>query len=415
MKKSILILLICLSAIGLFAQKRSNVYIPLRSGNFVQDKNFYLFTLFQKKTAFKITLEKDTVINRIWQLKKNTIKNFVECKDNLNCLGSKFEWTNIEIDEIGIELQKLAKSNAAISHLINADLRKSGYYQIYNSLNDGELIDKAWKESAAGVNHIIDVYAKGQKPLYPDIDSTSYDIRSKTYKRLITIVADVNTTHLESDKFFEPSLNFALSLLEANNRDEAGRFEPMNEHENRAAIQNAKTIDWKKYPYTAIIVPGAGNDLPNVRMAAWGKMRVKIAAERYFKGMAPFIIVSGGFVHPFQTPFCEAYEMKQYLIQKFRVPEKAIIIDPHARHTTTNIRNANRLIFAYGISTEKKALIVTDQTQSQTISDPKFTVRCLKEMKCIPYKNLNRISPYDLEYFPDISSLYHYNVDPLDP
>ena len=82
----------------------------------------------------------------------------------------------------------------------------------------------------------------------------------------------------------------------------------------------------------------------------------RLAALQYAKGVAPFIVTSGGKVHPYKTKFCEATEMKRYLVEKLHIPANAIIVDPHARHTTTNMRNAARLIYRYGIPLIKPAL-----------------------------------------------------------
>ena len=68
----------------------------------------------------------------------------------------------------------------------------------------------------------------------------------------------------------------------------------------------------------------------------------------YRQHQAPFIIVSGGRVHPYHTPYNEAFEMKKYLMDVWQIPESAIIIEPHARHTTTNFRNAARIMFRNG-------------------------------------------------------------------
>ena len=113
----------------------------------------------------------------------------------------------------------------------------------------------------------------------------------------------------------------------------------MDAGENAAAFRRVHSIDWNRYPYTAIVVPGAGNDRPNVRLSPSGKLRDKIAAKRYRESKAPFILVSGGFVHPSQTEFSEAIEMKHHLMERSSVPEDAILVDPHARRTTTNMRN----------------------------------------------------------------------------
>ena len=65
--------------------------------------------------------------------------------------------------------------------------------------------------------------------------------------------------------------------------------------------------------------------------------------------------MSGGFVHPAQTPYAEAIEMKKALIADFSIPQEAILVDPHARHTTTNMRNAARLLYRYAIPFESVA------------------------------------------------------------
>jgi hypothetical protein len=52
-----------------------------------------------------------------------------------------------------------------------------------------------------------------------------------------------------------------------------------------------------------------------------GAQRTDVAAELFRQKKAPLIIVSGGHVHPMQTPYCEAIEMKKYLIEKYKISE----------------------------------------------------------------------------------------------
>jgi hypothetical protein len=216
--------------------------------------------------------------------------------------------------------------------------------------------------------------------------------------------------------FFHPPLRFALLLMDHNHRDEAARHESMHEGENRAALAHLRSIrDWDRYPYSAIVVPGAGNDRPNWPLSAYGKMRLQLAAKRHRDGKAPVIIVSGGYVHPNQTPYAEAIEMKRALERDFGVPANAILIDPHARHTTTNLRNAARLIYRYGVPFAKTALITTDPGQSAYIEAPIFTKRCADELGYQPHQGLKRTSPFDLEFRPAIESLQSDPSDLLDP
>jgi hypothetical protein len=46
-------------------------------------------------------------------------------------------------------------------------------------------------------------------------------------------------------------------------------------------------------------------------------------------------------------------------MSRFGIPANAIIVDPHARHTTTKMRNAARLIYRYGMPFSAKALVTT--------------------------------------------------------
>jgi hypothetical protein len=144
-------------------------------------------------------------------------------------------------------------------------------------------------------------------------------------------------------------------------------------------------------------------------------MRLELAVSRFKAGRAPFIIVSGGYVHPNQTSHNEALEMKRSLVADFAVPADAVIIEPHARHTTTNLRNAARLVFRYGLPAGKPLLVTTDQSQSAYIGGQAFVERCLRELGYQPGAVTRRLSRFDLEFTPSIRSLHADARDPLDP
>jgi hypothetical protein len=146
-----------------------------------------------------------------------------------------------------------------------------------------------------------------------------------------------------------------------------------------------------------------------------GKEIIEIGARRYFAHTVAFIIVSAGYVHPKYTRFSEAVEMKQSLMRDFGVPEDAILIDPHARHTTTNVRNAARLIFRYGIPTDRPALITTHQYHLDSIASAAFDERNDHELGYRPYMSTRRLSRFEVEWFPNVLSLHADPTDPLDP
>ena len=289
-------------------------------------------------------------------------------------------------------------------------------YVRYQSLGGDQLLDHAWADCIHGINRMIDVYGLGKAPRYPAIDSITYDVKTDAWRHIVqNLAATLEDNRASLALFSSPSMRFALELMWLNHRDEAGRFEPMETGENALAYRRIKSVDWAKYPYSVIVVPGAGNDLPGFRLSPEGKLRDEIAVKRFREGKAPFLLVSGGFVHPSQTEFAEAIEMKRDLMARFGVPADAILIDPHARHTTTNMRNAARLMYRYGMPFDKKALVTTDLGQSQNIESPAFAKRCMDELGYVPQQILGRISPFDLEFRPALDSLQADPLDPLDP
>jgi hypothetical protein len=180
-------------------------------------------------------------------------------------------------------------------------------------------------------------------------------------------------------------------------------------------MRRIASTDWDRYPYTAILVPGAGADRLDVPLDPGGRLRLALAAERYRTGKAPLIVVSGGYVHPAQTPFAEAIEMKRALVRDFGVPAEAVVVDPHARHTTTNMRNAARLLLRYGVPADRWAMVTSDRAQSAYIAGAEFHARCEKELGYQPAVLGKRLSKFDQAFRPSVDSLRLDARDPLDP
>jgi len=264
------------------------------------------------------------------------------------------------------------------------------------------------------MNRLLRVYCLGKDPFYKNIDRVSFDVSSEEYRKLL----QVKTAEIKLSKdalFFEPTLDFALKLLEANRRDEASRYEPLEAGENKAALQNLKNIRWSDYPYTVILVLGSGPGDLAKRISPIGAKRADTAAQLFLEHKAPLIILSGGHVHPMQTPYCEAIEMKKYVMEKFKIPESSILIDPYARHTTTNFRNAARLVFRYGIPTDINALVTSSEDHIGVVTKDGFRIRCTTELGYFPMESINRISPVAAEFKPSVASLFFDANDPLDP
>lgn len=381
----------------------------------VQDRNFYLFTLMEKMPAVRKLVVQDPYLQKIsasfsQRLEGPVQENLADASE----LVSPFLFSNEEVEGIGYRLNELLTNHQeAMSPMIHA-MRNSGLFQLYSRMSDTALLTQAWQDAARGVNYILEAYTKGKGFRYPNIDSAAYWVKSPDYLASVNSLLDkLQSEDLQSNLFFEPSLDLALALLTLNRHDEAGRYEPMSKL-NKDAYARVKSIPWKKFEYTAILILGAGpGNKDNISDA--GKARCKAGVAAFRQGLAPFIIVSGGHVHPFLTPFAEALEMKKYLVDSLGMPASAVIAEPYARHTTTNIRNANRIIFRSGMPVDKRVLCVSDPMHLTYISTRLFELRCRQELGYLPMIKPKSVSETSISYLPDLNSLQADSRDPLDP
>jgi hypothetical protein len=242
------------------------------------------------------------------------------------------------------------------------------------------------------------------------------DIHWKYYPNFLYFFSNTILEGVKKDRlFFIPTMTYALRAIEINDRNHAADYEPMETMCNKKGFDRIKTIHWSDFKYSLILVPGEGPEIHDQAISPIGRLRCIAAAFRWKEGIAPFIMVSGGKVHPFKTKYCEAEEMKRYLMETMHVPENAIIMEPHARHTSTNMRNCARLIFRYGIPMDKPCITSSNKEQSFYISDKTMHDRCNEELGYSPYKNGNRISETEVEFYPLSSSLQIDFDEPLDP
>lgn len=382
--------------------------------NPVQYKNYYLLTLLQQNSAVRKLIQNDPGLRTLFKSKTQKIANAVQtCDNDIACLSKTFKFTEEEVAEVSKRLRVIFKQDNALNALVEKELIPSGCYLKYGDLKPVDLLIKAWEQDAKAVNFTIAVYVEGAKPNYPKIDSISFNVRDKSYPELIRTNAILSSGPLNS-MFFEPALAFAGIALDINERNEIGDFEPMRSTVNKASMEAIAKTNFADYPYSLILVPGEGPEERDVALSAGGMLRCRLAAVEFHKGLAPFIMVSGGRVHPFKTKYNEAEEMKKYLMKTLQIPENAIIMEPHARHTTTNMRNAARIIYRYGMPMDKVALTVTAKSQSMYISGA-LLGRCVQELGYEPYKLGKRLSDFAVEFYPNVMSLQLDFDEPMDP
>ncbi|WP_414893363.1 YdcF family protein [Sphingomonas sp. Leaf38] len=276
---------------------------------------------------------------------------------------------------------------------------------------------------AAGVDQelealdvVLRVYGLGLPGRYPKIDGPVFATNTPFFADSVKVA--INTARAASDappETIAASVRLAVALLDVNDATAATRFDPLDQRENAGARALAHRTDWNAFRYALLIVPGVGPEDIGTALSPRSKLHALLAAQRYRQGLAPFILVSGSAVHPRGTRYVEAVEIRRALIERYGIPANRVILEPYARHTTTNLRNATRRMVALGIPLDRSTLIVTDAEQSKYIESPTFTDRNRQELGYLPGAVGRRLSVYDLEFQPSRLSLRHDPRDPLDP
>src|SRR5689334_24485469 len=252
----------------------------------VQDKNFYLLSLFQRNQPARRLLSRNKALRQLANEKVLALEKASRC-DIASCFEQLMRFDDRTIDAVASELQSFAHA-PEFRRLVRNDLRPSGVFIKYNEQADDQMLVAAWKDAAAGLNRILSVYGLGKDPRYKDIDKVSFDVASQTYSNLVKAKI-TKIKFARAPLFFEPTLSFALGLLEINRRDEAARYEPLELGENKAAVRNLRNIKWSDYQYSFILVLGSGPP-DSARLSAIGAQRSDVGAQLFLQHKAPLII-----------------------------------------------------------------------------------------------------------------------------
>ncbi|WP_178989551.1 YdcF family protein [Winogradskyella schleiferi] len=396
-------------------------YSFLESNSIVKDRNFYWATLIENNVTIKNFIKNNEALSAYLETSKQRLSNIANQNNPTAAqYANALKFSNNEVIAISTAVKDVAATNANVFiDFSNTHIGPSGAFNQFKEITNVDRLQQLiLEEMLKGINQIIDTYAAGIDPTYPDLDGVSYDVNSAQYKLLLrNLVTDLYANTDQMELFYQPFLNFALGVMEINNRDEAGRFMPLKLGENAAAYQNIQTINWDDYQYSMIVVlgdaPNSSGDLPNISIG--GMQRSDHGVDLLNQGLAPLIVFTGANVAPFQSEYHEAIEMKNYIMDNYNISESKILVDPHARHTTTNMRNVGRFIYKYGIPHDKKAIVSTATSQSSYVSSSVFLTRCTNQMNHIPMTLHNRLSDFDIEFTPNIEVLHLDSSDPLDP
>lgn len=393
-------------------QQREHNY-KLIAPDRIESKNYYFTYLLGYFHDVDSLLQTNTTLKQMAIEKRQKLIQASTYEERI----AAFKFTEEEIHKAGLAFAQLYHKGNPLDKLLKTQIIPSGCYGQYTE-EGSELIKKIWRQDAEGINYAIEVYGSGRHPNYPQIDSIYFNVKSSRYTKEILPGCQRNVL-LETEpasRFYSIPIAAVRTLLDVNECAQASDYEPMGKGVNSLAYSKIKQTVWDDYPYSAILVLGAGPESKSESISPEGKIRAEYAAIYYHRRQAPFIIVSGGKVHPYHTPYCEAEEMKRYLMKCWDVPESAIIMEPHARHTTTNIRNSGRILWREGFPMDKAALITSSSSHiDYIINGNGFKQRFLKELKTIPYRLGKRISDGAIEYYPLVSTLIINPLEPLDP
>lgn len=413
--KEVLFGILCFGMICITAAQSNISDTPYKNDleHRLKQKNYYLLAALEEHEEVRQILLEDKVLQEHLVKRFNTLNR--EEGNAYQANISNFLFTEKQITVIGDRLVTISNKNKALATLID-QVKASNRYANFNTLDNDKFIKKAWELCAKGLDTVLEVYGLGKSPLYAKIDSVSFQYSSKYYQYALGVLQNkIVAQGTEQQLFFEPSLDMALSLLYANHKDEAVRYDPLEENENKKAVFAIRKNVFADYKYASILVLGGGPENYRDRISIMSKINLAFAVKQYNEGKAPFIIVSGGHVHPFMTPFAEAVEMKRELMQVYNIPEEHIIIEPYARHTTTNMRNATRLMMAYGIPLAQKSLVVTNPSHSTYVGSQLFTKRCDIELGYQPVQLYKRLSDTCIEFTGNPQSKHQNPYQPLDP
>ena len=332
------------------------------------------------------------------------------------CAAAAWTWTQYDIAVVEKALRRIVDKPGRAQALVAGLMRPSGRFARHRALADADLVATVWKDTTAGLNNIMAVYADGRSPRYPLIDAAISDVKDKHFADVIHAHGQVTIATVQStDLIFDVGARFAIGLLRLNERNDAVAYRPLLSGANTETVLAAKRFRWADYRYPALLVFGMGPEDTRSRTGTLGYVRMAMAADLYKRKLAPFIIVSGGNVHPDRTPFNEAVEMKRILIEQHDIPATRILIEPHARHATTNLRNCGRMLFAAGFPTDRPSLIVSDPITASYIGSPDLIARTIKETGICPGNISPSDMPFSFEFVPDCAVFHVDPTDPLDP
>ncbi len=215
----------------------------------------------QLDPQLKNIIAKDEILQAFSQRYSHVLQSLtVDCVTVPACYTKNMLWDSVSILRVADRLGSIYRSDATFRRIMHRHLAESGVFLKWFELPDEEILKSAWTQEISAVNHILTTYTTNKGFRYPEIDSNNFDVNAGGFKeKMRALFSQYHTGSASRDIFFYPSMRLALDLLKMAHRDEAGRYEPID-NANRQALKGLAKVDWRKYPYSAILVFGAGPD-----------------------------------------------------------------------------------------------------------------------------------------------------------
>ena len=382
----------------------------------LESLNFPLLAMIRQLPGWAAAVRVDPALQALAAARAQRVTAAGACTARPDCLAEAWLWTPADNATMTSALRTMVARPGMADALVRTHLRASGRFARHAGLGDADLLAAAWADTAVGLNNLVAVYGQGKPPRYPLIDAIIFDVKRPEFAAVLDAHVQVTMAAARADDLvFDLPLRFGAGLLRLNERTDAAAYRPLLAGDNMAAVAQARRTRWADYRYSALLVFGHGPEDAQSRTGVIGHIRMARVADLYAQRLAPFIIVSGGNVHPNRTPFNEAIEMKRLLIAQYGIPSNRILIEPHARHTTTNLRNSARLLFAAGFPTDRPSLIVTDPMTARYIGSPVLLDRTRAETGVTPGSVASATTLFAFEFRPDGAAFHVEPLDPLDP
>src|SRR5436189_5184400 len=119
----------------------------------VQDKNFYLLSLFQRTREVRRLLSQNKALKQLADDKVVSLKKAAGC-DNVACVDQLIRFDGPTIEAVAAQLQTLA-NRPEFKLLAKKDLRASGVFIKYSDQSDAQMLVSAWKDAATGMNRML--------------------------------------------------------------------------------------------------------------------------------------------------------------------------------------------------------------------------------------------------------------------